>query len=200
MKAGVIARFKPLHNGAATMLKYAAKNYDELVVGIGSANKYDLRNPFTIDQTHQMVDAYLQTLDVSYKIVHIDDFGHRKEFADGKRWKHEILSNFLDVDDFITSNPYVAHLLEDTYTIVHPADLIPKYDWVRLRATQVRLAMAENTNWQQLVPPVIAKYIQENNLDYRFRKEFGDETIQTVNKDKATKMETLQEELENVRS
>jgi hypothetical protein len=44
--------------------------------------------------------------------------------------------------------------------------------------------MAKGGNWQELVPEAVAKYIKENKLDERFRKEFSIETIaKAENKD-----------------
>jgi hypothetical protein len=41
----------------------------------------------------------------------------------------------------------------------------------------VRKAMALGNDWQHLVPPAIADYLITNQLDQRFRREFGLETL-----------------------
>lgn len=50
-KLGAIGRFKPLHLGAAAMLEALCENAEEVVIGIGSSNKYNLRNPFTAEES-----------------------------------------------------------------------------------------------------------------------------------------------------
>jgi len=40
--------------------------------------------------------------------------------------------------------------------------------------------MAQNYDWESLVPAPVAHYIKEHHLDERFRKEFGLETLATM--------------------
>ena len=86
-RVGVIGRFKPLHNGGALMLDAICENADHVVIGLGSSNKYNLRNPFTGDESAGMIEAYLSPRFSNYELIHVPDFGHIQEFSDGKKWK-----------------------------------------------------------------------------------------------------------------
>ena len=48
-RVGFIGRFKPLHKAAAIVLEEICKRSDHVIIGIGSANKYNYRNPFTAE-------------------------------------------------------------------------------------------------------------------------------------------------------
>lgn len=175
-KVGLIGRFKPLHNGAYVMLEAACEQADKVIIGIGSSNKYNLRNPFTAKESEEMIHAALSKY-TNYSIIHIPDFAHIPEYRDGQKWKEFILEKFGSLDYFISGNTYVGELLRDDYNIIHPATIIPREKQVKLKATKVRIEMALGNNWKPLVPESIAEYLENNKLVERFRKEFGLQTI-----------------------
>jgi len=164
--AGMVARFKPLHNGHLAVLDAVLDRADELVIGIGSPNKYDNRNPFTAAESEQMIRLALEGRS-NYRIIHV------KDLDDGPRWKEMVPQLFGRLDTFVTANDYVAQLLKDKYAIVDPRTLLPPDRKVRVCATMVRYAIAANADWQDLVPAKVAGYITANKLDERVRREFG---------------------------
>lgn len=182
-KLGVIGRFKPLHNGGALMLEHACNSAEQAIIGIGSCNKYNIRNPFTAEETKDILEAYLSPRFRNYEIVFVQDYAHIPEYSDGQKWRQETAKKFNGIDAFITGNEWTAELLKQDYKIIHPAELIPEEKWVPLRATMVRIAMARGEDWQRYTPEPVAKYIQENRLDKRFRKEFGLETLAQIMED-----------------
>ena len=175
-QVGFVARFKPLHNGAV-VLEEICKQSEHLIIGIGSSNKYNLRNPFTAEESHGMVDAYLKPRASNYSVIYVPDFGHIPGYADGQKWREYVITHFGQLDAFITSNDYVAGLLQGDYPIVHPASLLPPERQFKLKATQVRYEMASGGDWRSLVPPEVAQYLESNGLVERFRREFGLATI-----------------------
>jgi nicotinamide mononucleotide adenylyltransferase len=196
-RAGIIARFKPLHNGAKLMLEYACKNADYVIIGVGSANKYDLRNPFTFKETKEMLETQDYIKKTPHEIFPLNDYGHIPEYRDGLKWKSEVIEQFGNIDTIVTANPYVTKLLEDNYRIVHPATLIPKHEWVYVKATQVRVAIAKDEDWQKMVPKEVAEYVTMNKLDQRFRTEFGLETLAYTLGKEYWMHENIDEEIKN---
>lgn len=176
-RIGLIGRFKPLHNGAAVMLEAACEQADSVVIGVGSSNKYNARNPFTAEESKEMITRYLSPKFKNYEVVAIPDFAHMPEFHNGDRWKQYVVEHFGSLDHFISGNEYVAGLLKDSYDIIPSYTIVPQEKRVNLKAAQVRYEMATYGNWQALVPEKVAMYLQENNIVDRFRKEFGLETI-----------------------
>ncbi len=177
---GLIGRFKPLHNGAALMLDAVCDRAEEVKIGIGSSNKYNLRNPFTAEETEQMIRAYLLPRHDNFEIIHVPDFAHVPEYADGQQWRKYVKDHFGTMDAFVSGNDYVQNLLKEDYTIIHPADLITTEKYLRMRATEVRIEMARLGSWRNLIPQEVAAYLIENNLVERFCKDFGAQILAQV--------------------
>ncbi len=175
-RVGFIARFKPLHNGAI-VLEEICKQTGHLIIGIGSSNKYNLRNPFTAEESHGMIDAYLKPRASNYSVIYVPDFGHIPCNEDGQKWRQYVKEHFGELDAFLASNDYVAGLLSPDYKIIHPASFVPIEKQLKVRATEVRYEMATGGDWKSLVPPEVAQYLEQNKLVERFRREFGLATI-----------------------
>ncbi|MFH1585893.1 MAG: hypothetical protein ABIB79_03940 [archaeon] len=175
-KVGVIGRFKPPHKGVEIMLKTLCEKANEVIIGIGSSNKYNYRNPFTVKESEEMINILLFDYK-NYRIINIPDFAQLPKYRNGKRWRNYLVGKFGNLDCFISANPYVVELLRGYYKIIHPADLIPVEDQIRVKGTQIRIELAKDGNWKPLVSENIANYLEKNNLVERFQKEFGLETL-----------------------
>ena len=77
----------------------------------------------------------------------------------------------------MTANAWVRDLMASTWSVLHPVHLIAEEDRIPVSGTMVRVAMARAEAWQELVPEVIARYLQDNGLIDRFRDEFGPATL-----------------------
>lgn len=191
---GIIGRFRPLHNGGALLLETACKKAKEVIIGIGSANKYDLRNPFTPEETKEMIDAFLSKKYKNYKIIFIPDYGHLYGKDGGKLWRNHVVKTFGKLDCFITGNPYVRELLGKDYKMIDAKEFTSDNPFPHVRATLVRMAMAKKEDWEQYVPEEVAAYLKKQKLDERFRKEFGAATIKENESKDVTKQDSLEEE------
>lgn len=169
-KIGMIARWKPVHIGQAVVLRALCAHADQAYIGIGSSNRYNARNPFTLEETQDMLRLALYGRD-NYTLIPVPDLD------DGPRWRMLVLDLFGDIDLFVTDNPYVANLLRNDYRILRPVELIPSEEQVRADGTMVRAMMARGEGWQAWVEERCVLYIQEKKLDERFRREFGLETL-----------------------
>jgi nicotinamide mononucleotide adenylyltransferase len=180
-RLGLVGRFRPLHLGGAKLLESVCNSAQHVVIGIGSCNpeSYGYRNPFTANEAEDMIREYSSGRFSNYEIVHVPDFGHIPKYRDGQKWVEHIVDNFGSLDGFVSGNDYVKNLLEDHYTIIHPKDIIPKDELIESKGSIVRLMMAKgDLGWRHMVPTEVGLYLVENNLVERFRKEFGEETIE----------------------
>lgn len=184
-RVGLIGRWKPLHIGGGNLLEEACSQADHVLIGIGSSHddalgipyKYSLRNPFTPQETKGMIDAFLEQRFTNYEIIYIPDFAHEPEHSDGQKWRNYVKRTMGRLDHLITGNPYIDALLEQDYHIIQPTKIIPPEKWRYVNATIVRLEMARGEGWREFVPPEVERYLDENSLVERFRKEFGEATL-----------------------
>jgi nicotinamide-nucleotide adenylyltransferase len=191
-RIGMIARWKPVHLGHAAVLRALASRADEVLIGIGSSNRVNVRNPFTAEETRAMLALVLDEASANGTAVDgVIGQGSRPQgrFAphvtvvdvpdldDGPRWRVMVVEAFGPLDAFVTANPYVARLLGDDYRVVRPVDLVPLEERVPVDGTLVRREMARGEGWRELVPVAVQQYLVAGGLDRRFRKEFGLETL-----------------------
>lgn len=169
-KVGMVARFKPVHLGHAVILVKACARAETFLIGIGSAGTYDYKNPFTLEETEAMLRLTLSGFE-NFEFLAVPDIHN------GPKWRERILSLFGKLDYFISANNYVRSLLEDVYTVAHPLRFIDKEDETPITGTAVRMQMARGGDWRGMVPDAVAAYIENNELDERFRSEFGLRTL-----------------------
>jgi nicotinamide-nucleotide adenylyltransferase len=169
-RIGMIARWRPVHLGQAPVLRALCDRASEALIGIGSSNRYDLRNPFTLEETMDMIGLVLVGRQ-NYALIPVPDLD------DGPRWRIMVADLFGSLDLFVTDNPYVASLLDQDYRIVRPVTLVPEDEKIAIDGSLVRREMARGSGWQDLVPQEVADYITARQLDERFRREFGLKTL-----------------------
>ena len=169
-RLGMVARWRPVHLGQSPVLRALCDRADHALIGIGSSNRYNLRNPFSLEETSDMIRLVLAERE-NYALIPVPDLD------DGPRWREMILDLFGPLDLFVTDNLYVASLLAEDYTITRPVTLVPDDEKVPIDGTMVRWEMARGEGWRQLVPVEVADYIAVHQLDERFRREFGLQTL-----------------------
>jgi nicotinamide-nucleotide adenylyltransferase len=173
-RVGLVCRFKPVHLGHQAMLETLCEKAEHVVIGLGSPNKRDARNPFSVEESARMIELVLWPRFRNFELVPVADLG------DGPRWAKMVAGIFGPLDGFVTANAYVRDLLATTYRVEHPGALIPRARHVAIDATMVRERMLEGGDWRALVPPLVASYLEEEGLVLRFRKEFGHEPARTL--------------------
>jgi nicotinamide-nucleotide adenylyltransferase len=170
-KIAMIARWKPVHLGHAAVLDALREHAGRVTIGIGSSNRYNAKNPFSAEETREMLDLVLGG-DERVTIVPVPDLD------DGPRWRKMVLDMLGPLDAYITANGYVRSLLLADYEVVHPVHLVRPERRVRTDGTLVRLAMARGGDaWKSLVPAEVADHLTSRGLVERFRREFGEETL-----------------------
>ena len=135
---GMIARWKPVHLGHAAVLNALCDSAAHARIGIGSANRYNARNPFSVNETRAMIDLVLRGR-TNYEILAVGDLD------DGPRWRASVHILFGTLDAFVSDNPYVIKLMSEVYTVVRPITLVPSEQRMPLDGTQVRRAMARGS-------------------------------------------------------
>ena len=135
---------------------------DQVVLGVGSADTYDARNPFSYEERVEMLAALGHD---NLVVVPIPDL------HDGPRWRALVVERLGPLERFVAANGYVRRLLGQTYRLVQPLELIPPSP---VSGSRVRAALARGDDWQALVPAPVAALIEARGLDQRVRREFGE--------------------------
>jgi nicotinamide mononucleotide adenylyltransferase len=179
-KIGCIGRWKPLHLGGAVLLESLCEASERVIIGIGSVNRYNIRNPFTPEETEDMIRNYLAAYD-NYTIVHVKDSLHIPNNKKHDQWIWDMRSAFEELDAFVSGNPYVTDLLKDIYNIIPSKEFVKTERYDDINATKIRYLMAQGDEWKKLVPKTTEDYLVNNQLDKRFREEFGQEVLKSGN-------------------
>ncbi|HYN40152.1 MAG TPA: hypothetical protein VE129_00120 [Thermoanaerobaculia bacterium] len=168
-RAGFVARFRPPHLGHAAILTALSREAGTVVVGVGSANRYDVDNPFTGEETAGLLRPLLPEGRMELHLV--------PDLYDGPKWAAMLKERFGEIDLFVTANPYVRSLVEGFWTVEHPLSILDPAERVAVDGKGVRRAMARGEEWERLVPPGVARELRSRGLVRRFREEFGLETL-----------------------
>lgn len=169
-RVGIVARWQPVHLGHAPVLRALCDGACQALIGVGSSNRVDVRNPFTLDERIDMIRLVLGDRH-NYALIPVPDVD------DGPRWRAQVIGLFGALDLFVTDNPYVTSLLAADYAIIKPVELVLADEKIPIDGRMVRREMARGDAWREMVPDVIADYVSTRRLDERFRRQFGLQTL-----------------------
>ncbi len=163
MKRGFyIGRFQPYHDGHQYVLEQIAKEVDEIVIGIGSAElSHTLDNPFTAGERVLMITRSLADLSCPYYVIPIEDIKRNA------LWVAHVLSMTPPFDLCYSSNPLVVRLFTEAgIRVKSPA----MYERMTRSGTEIRRRMLNKKPWKNLVPAAVADVIGEIDGVARLRQ------------------------------
>lgn len=152
-RALYLGRFQPYHLGHHQVLKKIAKEVDEIIVGIGSAQKsHEIENPFTAGERVLMVSSAIEEFDIKHYVIPIEDIQRNS------LWVSHVKSMVPPFEIAYTNNPLVIELLGEAGIEVKQSPLFKRNNY---SGTEIRRRMLEDDRWEQFVPDKVAKIIQE---------------------------------------
>ncbi len=135
------------------MITSIAKDVDELVIGIGSAQRsHQSNNPFTAGERVMMIRHALEDTDIHHYAVPIDDL------EQNAIWVSYVVSRAPPFDIAYTNNPLVVQLFTEAGIKVRQP---PMYHRDQYSGTEIRNRMLANKEWKHLVPPSVGEVIEE---------------------------------------
>lgn len=155
MKALFIGRFQPFHNGHLKVVQKISKEYDEIIIGIGSSQYSDtIDNPFTAEERQEMINQTLKKVGIkNYKIILIPDIHNPP------KWVDHVLKIFKDFDVVISNSELTNYLFSDKgFKVIKT----PLYDKDKFSGKEIRKRIRENKQWDNLVPKEISIIIKKN--------------------------------------
>ncbi|MDD1716339.1 MAG: nicotinamide-nucleotide adenylyltransferase [Methanolinea sp.] len=161
-RAFYIGRFQPYHNGHQYVLERIAKNADEIVIGVGSAEiSHEQSNPFTAGERILMITGSLKELGCPFYVIPIEDIRRNA------LWVSHVRAMAPPFDLIYTSNPLVVRLFaEEGIKVESPA----MYERESHSGTEIRRRMLIGESWESLVPPAVVRVIREIDGVQRLRQ------------------------------
>lgn len=166
MRAVIVGRFQPVHKGHLHTIKQILDKGEDLVIAIGSAQySHTPDNPFSGgERILFMKEALLaEGLPVErIDIIPVPDI-HIHPL-----WVAHLRSLAPPFSKGYTHNPLVRRLLKDAGAEVDETALLDRdaYSGRYVR----ELIRAGNSEWESLVPEVVARIIKEQKMDERIRE------------------------------
>ena len=154
MKALFIGRFQPFHLGHLLLLERLSKQYEEIIIGIGSSQYQNTSdNPFSESERKQMITQSLTAVGIhTFRIVAIPDI------HDPPRWVDHVCSIVSDFDVIIANNPFTRKLFSEKGYVVKGTAF---FDRKRYSGKEIRKRIIQDEPWNELVPEVVFKIITD---------------------------------------
>lgn len=161
----LIGRMQPVHKGHISVIQETLKEVEELIIGIGSAEKsHTNSNPFTGGERILMLTKALREYDIDtsrYYIIPLEDI------ACNSLWVGHVKMLTPPFCKVYSGNSLVQQLFQEAdIPYVQP----PLFNRTEYSGTEVRKRMLNNENWETLVPKSVIKVLKEINGIQRIQK------------------------------
>ena len=163
IRAFYVGRFQPFHNGHARNVELISREVDEIVIGIGSAQKsHTTKNPFTAGERIEMISKALKKFTKLHYIIPLEDVEYNA------LWVSHVCSMSPKFDVVYANNPLVIQLFTEAGIEVRNT---PLHERDKLSGTAIRKVMleCENDEWTDFVPPEVVDVIRDINGIERMR-------------------------------
>ena len=161
----LIGRMQPVHKGHINVIKDTLKEVDELIIGVGSADKsHTNSNPFTGGERILMLTKALRESKIDpskYYIIPLEDI------ACNSIWVGHVKMLTPPFTKVYSGNSLVQQLFEEeNINVIQP----PLCNRTEYSGTEVRKRILNNENWEDLVPLSVVKVIKEIKGTERIHK------------------------------
>ena len=138
----VIGRFQPFHLGHKFLIEEALKVCDKIIIGIGSSNITDGRNPYSYRKRKQILSEFVKHEKMQNRVLKIIPI---VDHPDDDVWLKILHKKIKNVDVVIGDNEWVNGIFEKAGTAVIRIGFL---DRERLEGKLIRKLMDENKKWE----------------------------------------------------
>jgi nicotinamide-nucleotide adenylyltransferase len=161
----VVGRFQPFHRGhLATVVDLRRARPDAaLILAIGSAQEsFTTENPFTAGERVEMIQRALAEAHVEGCLpIPVADIHQHAQ------WVAYLRGLLPPFDIVYTNNPLTRLLFERERIRVESPPLLERE---KLQGVVIRRRLVEGREWKELVPPAVARYLEEVGATERTRR------------------------------
>jgi nicotinamide-nucleotide adenylyltransferase len=166
-RAFYIGRFQPFHKGHYSVINNIEKEFDELIIGIGSAQRsHEPENPFTAGERIMMIRHSLEDTDILHYAVPIDDI------RQNAIWVSYVNARTPPFDVVYSNNPLILQLFGEAGIETRRP---PMFHRQKYSGTEIRRQMLEGDEWKKLVPNAVVDVIAEIDGVNRLRNVSSDD-------------------------
>ena len=154
----MLGRFQPFHRGHLALTKQILSECDELLIIIGSAQfNFIDKDPFSAGERVLMIHEALKEAGVDLSRCYIIPVANDENNA---QWLAYIRSMVPPFDVLYSGNDFVKYLARSQDSSIVIED--PMFAEINeYNGTNIRRLMQEGKPWEHLVPPAVAKVIQQ---------------------------------------
>jgi len=162
MKALFIGRFQPFHKGHLKIIVDASKQYQEVIIGIGSSQYGNISdNPFTANERKKMIINSLNKIGLkNFKIILITDIHNPP------KWVDHVVSIFPSFDIVISNSFFTKQLFVEKGFKVKET---PLYKKDKYSGKVIRERIIKGKSWDNLVPQEVYDNIIKINGEKRLK-------------------------------
>lgn len=149
----ILARFQPIHNGHIALIEKASKENEEVHVFIGSADKFNKRNPIPINMRKTFVEEALSEKHFTNVVLHLLD-----DLSDESDNSHDW--------GFYLYSKIVTEIQQSNFTIYYSDGFEIITSWFPgfiLRNNISLSLLARNATEEGISATMVRKYIVDNN-------------------------------------
>ena len=171
MRGLMMGRFQPFHLGHLELVKQILNECDEVIIALtGSQFNYIEKDPFTSGERIEMIHQTLMENKIDLGRCYIVAIENQFNVA---TWASYLKSSLPAFDKVYSGNEYVVMLLADFgYTVVPPKF----FDREQYNATKIRKMIADDEQWEKLVPNSVSEIIKKINGVKRIKTIFQSDT------------------------
>jgi nicotinamide-nucleotide adenylyltransferase len=148
-----LGRFQPYHNGHHTVIEQIAREVDELVIGIGSAQwSHSFQDPFTAGERVMMINRTVKHFPIIISALPIEDIQRNSLYV------AHIKTIVPPFDLVYSNNPLIQRLFEEEGIEVRSTVMVERR---RFSGAEIRRRMVSGEPWEHLVPPEVVQVIEE---------------------------------------
>lgn len=150
-----IGRFQPFHNGHLDAIKVILKEYEKVIIVIGSKQYFNTKeNPYSYEERKKMLELSLKEEKItSYELIGLDDI-HNDE-----KWVDYLNENVPKYDVIYTSNPWVHRLFNEKNIPIKELRFNISISGKLIRG----MIKEDNEKWENFVPKSVVKEIKKLN-------------------------------------
>jgi nicotinamide-nucleotide adenylyltransferase len=154
----MLGRFQPFHKGHLALTKQILSECDELVIIIGSAQfNFIDKDPFSAGERVLMIHEALIEAGIDLSRCYIIPVANDENNA---RWLAYLRSMVPPFDVLYSGNDFVKYLARSQDSNIEIKE--PVFAEVNeYNGTNIRHLMQDGKPWEHLVPPAVAKVIQQ---------------------------------------